>query len=196
MKERESLPSTLTTSVILSSSSGQISGQFVNPKYTRLHFPSRSFSVNGTPLWVVNSNGPPTAAFPHLRFSSSFSALFVRKGSIVMRLVQERNSSAPGVSVFRDQSRSKELRRWVQRRQQLLEWTLPQPSCVEGRFESADSENLNIVSCSKGVSGNVSRVSFVVVWRCEWHLGTGYACKCFWQWEGILASHGVLIFLI
>ena len=102
VKERESLPSTLTTSVILSSSSGQISGQFVNPKYTRLHFPSRSFSVNGTPLWVVNSNGPPTAAFPHLRFSSSFSAWFVRKGSTVMRLMQERNSSAPGVSVFHD----------------------------------------------------------------------------------------------
>lgn len=46
------------------SSSGQMSGQWVNPKYINVHLPKKSFSVTRFPWWLVSSNGPPIAAFP------------------------------------------------------------------------------------------------------------------------------------
>ena len=46
------------------SSSGQISGQWVKPKYNKVHFPMKSFSVTCFPWWLITLNGPPIAAFP------------------------------------------------------------------------------------------------------------------------------------
>ena len=51
-------------SVILSSSSGQMSGHEVNPKYSSAQLPRRSRSLNGLPSWSSSWNGPPTMAFP------------------------------------------------------------------------------------------------------------------------------------
>ena len=48
----------------LISSSGQISGQCVNPKYKIVHFPIKSFSVIRFPSSLIRLNGPPIAAFP------------------------------------------------------------------------------------------------------------------------------------
>lgn len=48
----------------LISSSGHISGQWVNPKYKMVHFPNRSFSVTRFPSSLIRLNGPPMAAFP------------------------------------------------------------------------------------------------------------------------------------
>lgn len=46
------------------SSSGQISGQWVNPKYISVHFPTKSFSETDFPSWLIRLNGPPIAAVP------------------------------------------------------------------------------------------------------------------------------------
>lgn len=46
------------------SSSGQISGQWVKPKYINVHFPKKFFSVTCFPSWLMRLNGPPMAAFP------------------------------------------------------------------------------------------------------------------------------------
>ena len=66
-------PAEFTTAVILSSSAGQMSGQLVKPKYTRLHFPSSSFSVNGAPVCDVRVKGPPILGRPYCVAARSFS---------------------------------------------------------------------------------------------------------------------------
>lgn len=58
------LPAFCLASTIFSSSSGQMSGQWVNPKYSRLQFPSSCLSVKGLPLWSTSWKGPPMAAAP------------------------------------------------------------------------------------------------------------------------------------
>lgn len=55
-----------TTSLILSSSSGQMSGQFVKPKYMSVHCPSRLASVNVDPSCAYSENGPPIRGLPVL----------------------------------------------------------------------------------------------------------------------------------
>ena len=58
------LPMASMTFAIFSSSSGQMSGQKVNPKYRRTHWPKKSFSVFFTPLWSTKEKEPPRAALP------------------------------------------------------------------------------------------------------------------------------------
>lgn len=64
VRRQEDSPSSLRTTVTLSSSSGHTSGQFVNPKYTRFHLPSMSLSVKVVPVCEVKENGPPTFGRP------------------------------------------------------------------------------------------------------------------------------------
>lgn len=60
-------------SEIFSSSSGQISGQCVNPKYINEWDPLRSAgNENGFPVWSVRVKGPPTLGAPRApAFASS-----------------------------------------------------------------------------------------------------------------------------
>lgn len=68
------LPTMSIAFAIFSNSSGQISGQWVNPKYNKIHFPRKSLSVTAFPFWSVRLNGPPSATFPiDLFFAFSFS---------------------------------------------------------------------------------------------------------------------------
>ena len=69
----------------LFSSSGQISGQKVNPKYMISHLPLKSASVRTLPVWSVSVNGPPMAGSPALPvvglcFSLRAAALRGREG--------------------------------------------------------------------------------------------------------------------
>ncbi len=69
-------PRPLRALAIFSSSSGQMSGQCVKPKYTRANLPSRSLSVNGLPSWLMRSKGPPIDALPTVAvFTSAPSEL-------------------------------------------------------------------------------------------------------------------------
>ena len=66
------LPTILIASLILSNSSGQISGQCVKPKYRRTHLPLKSLSDTALPVWSVKLNGPPRETFPIERWASFF----------------------------------------------------------------------------------------------------------------------------
>jgi hypothetical protein len=67
-----SFPNRSTALPILSSSSGHISGQWVNPKYMSVHLPRRSLSVKGWFWEVVRRKGPPIEGLPtDLDWSSS-----------------------------------------------------------------------------------------------------------------------------
>jgi hypothetical protein len=71
---RIAIPKVETASPILSNSAGQISGQCVNPKYTKFHLPIKSFSVKELPKCDIRSKGPPTDGRPIEHSSRSFSA--------------------------------------------------------------------------------------------------------------------------
>lgn len=130
----EDPPSSSTTLLILSSSSGQISGQFVNPKYTKLHFPSKFCSVNFSFLCVLSVKGPPIAAFPHLRDSSSFPMRTKRDEnwcSSQDKKAKEKKRKwgirishvfSLATSPFHSGNSSITLRRQEQRQQQLWAW--------------------------------------------------------------------------
>lgn len=64
LRRLQDAPSISTTSVILSSSSGQMSGQLVKPKYIRVQWPRRSCSVNSFPSWSSSEKGPPMRGLP------------------------------------------------------------------------------------------------------------------------------------
>lgn len=61
------LPRLFTAVAIFSSSSGHMSGQNVNPKYSSANFPSKSFSVTVLLSPSTSWNGPPIAALPAVR---------------------------------------------------------------------------------------------------------------------------------
>ena len=54
----------LITWPIFTSSLGQISGQYVNPKYKSNHSPSKSLFVHGLPSLSTSDHGPPSAGLP------------------------------------------------------------------------------------------------------------------------------------
>lgn len=79
MKQKHSSLLILSTAAAnFCSSSGQISGQWVKPKYIKFHFPKKSFSVTHFPSWLIRLNGPPIAAFPtDGPCFTSFEALYI-----------------------------------------------------------------------------------------------------------------------
>ena len=66
------LPIESTALVIFSNSSGQMSGQWVNPKYSSTHLPRKSELFLNFPFWSISSQVPPSDAFPS-DFVRSFS---------------------------------------------------------------------------------------------------------------------------
>ena len=60
----EASPTSSMAAASFTSSSGQMSGQCVNPKYSRECFPCRSLSVKLLLFWSTSSKGPPMAATP------------------------------------------------------------------------------------------------------------------------------------
>lgn len=67
------------------SSSGQMSGQCVKPKYSRVHLPKKSFCVTGFPSWFKRLNGPPMAAVPTDGSCLTALVLFFNSGKDVPR---------------------------------------------------------------------------------------------------------------
>lgn len=102
------LPTLSNTAPTLSSSAGHISGQFVNPKYTSDHFPSKSFSVKGSLVERVREKGPPTCGRPYCRILRSFSTMLSkqRRGSIK----KSAHHAPPVIFVSRAESSNKAQR--------------------------------------------------------------------------------------
>lgn len=77
LKLLNSSPTMSMACPIFSNSSGQISGQWVKPKYSKIHLPWKSLSVTAFPLWSVKLKGPPRATFPIDRFFSFSLTVFI-----------------------------------------------------------------------------------------------------------------------
>ena len=61
---RAHVPTRSIASAIFTSSSGQMSGQCVKPKYSSANLPFRSVLLNGLPFWSISCQAPPMAALP------------------------------------------------------------------------------------------------------------------------------------
>ncbi len=68
------IPNTLATLV---NSVGQISGQWMNPKYTSRYFPLKSVSETTCPLWSIKVNAAPTRGFPTEYTSTDMDGMMI-----------------------------------------------------------------------------------------------------------------------
>ncbi len=91
-------PTASTAAASFSSSSGQMSGQCVKPKYSRLQAPRRSSWLKGRPSWSSSSKAPPIAGVPtdccRPRTSAAFAFSDCSRGLCMhARLAMEKSST-------------------------------------------------------------------------------------------------------